>query len=171
MLQSPTDHRPPKMSLLSKCKRGNLEEVKAALSKGQLDKMTCAEKLACVRAVNPHKKNAALMKTLLGHLDIDRFGKIMEQICHISEGHPTTVTLESTPEDFSSFLSFHNVCSKQMPFPIKLTKDCITLHHIMQHSNKGEENINQTCKYPYFINTYIISILFPSYVYIQKDSI
>ena len=94
-----------------------------ALSKGQLDKMTCAEKLDCVKAVDPHKKNVALMETLLGHLDMDRFGKIMEQICHISEGHPTTVTLESTLEDFSSFLSFHNVCSKKLPFPIKITKE------------------------------------------------
>ena len=82
------------MSLLSKCKRGNFEGVKAALSEGQLDKMTCAEKLNCVKAVNkPHEKNQAVLKTLLGHLNMGRFKGIMEQIAWRVRCEQTTTKL------------------------------------------------------------------------------
>ena len=53
--------------------RGNMEGVKRALNEGSLERKTCTEKLACVKAILPHRKNLALMETLLERLDMDRY--------------------------------------------------------------------------------------------------
>ena len=67
------------MSLFSSCKRGKLEEVKAALSRGEMEALSCHEKLKCVNAALQTKRNGALMETLLEHLDLDQFNQL-EQI-------------------------------------------------------------------------------------------
>ena len=59
------------MSLFSSCKRGKLEEVKAALSRGEMEALSCHEKLKCVNAALQTKRNGALMEALMDHLDLD----------------------------------------------------------------------------------------------------
>ena len=64
------------MSLFTSCKRGNLDGVKAALSRGEMEALSCGEKLKCVNAALQTKRNGALMETLMEHLDLDRLGQL-----------------------------------------------------------------------------------------------
>ena len=59
------------MSLFSSSKRGNLDGVKAALSRGEMEALSCGEKLKCVNAALQTKRNGALMEAL-----------IIPDICH-----------------------------------------------------------------------------------------
>ena len=60
------------MSLFSSCKRGKLDGVMAALSRGEMKQLSCGEKIKCVIAVLQTKLNGALMETLMEHLDLDQ---------------------------------------------------------------------------------------------------
>ena len=75
--------------------------------------MTCAEKLACAKAVNkPNEKNQPVMRTLLGHLNMGRSKNMMEQIARKVESRcssqPTTTKLAAVPEELYSFLFRRN---------------------------------------------------------------
>ena len=87
------------MSLFSSCKRGKLDKVKAALSRGEMESLSCGEKLKCVNAALQTKRNGALMETLMEHLDLDRLGP--------GWVGPGLSFLQSDPD---AFLSFHSNC-------------------------------------------------------------
>ena len=71
------------MSLWSLCENGDLEGVKVALGRGELDEVTCMEKAAFVVAALRSKKNEAVI-TLMKHLGFDHaqhtnsFGSFIE---------------------------------------------------------------------------------------------
>ena len=92
------------MSLLSLCKRGSLEAVKAAVLRGEMEEMNCDEKLHCANTALKSGRETweilTLVDILMEHLRIDRF----EQ-----------------PDDFiyiagdqgKEFLTFHASCVKK----------------------------------------------------------
>ena len=94
------------MSLFSSCKRGKLDGVKAALSRGEMAAMCCDERLKCVKAALQTKRNGALMDTLMEHLDLDRFEEWMN---FDHDGMSSTVSFLSLGEN----LSFHSNCIKR----------------------------------------------------------
>ena len=91
--------------------RGNLEGVKRALNEGSLERKTCTEKLACVKAILPHRKNLALMETLLERLDMDRYEYILEQFYACSENG--VVKLYGSSQEFGDFIAFHGACPRE----------------------------------------------------------
>ena len=96
------------MSLLTLCKSGNLEGVKAALSRGDLGKMSCAEKLEYAMAALGSKQNAALMETLMEHLGLDQFGQI-HNIGHAMYHWAAVKTKpKSMRQQSFAFLDFHS---------------------------------------------------------------
>ena len=92
------------MSLFSSCKRGKLDRVKTALSRGEMESLSCGEKLQCVNAALQTKRNGALMETLMEHLDLDRLGP--------GWVGPGLSFLQSDPD---AFLSFHSNCWRRAP--------------------------------------------------------
>ena len=100
------------MSLFSSCKRGKLDGVKAALSRGEMEALSCHEKLKCVNAALQTKRNGALMETLLEHLDLDQFSQL-ELIMHrTANGDEAAMSFLQKEQGFS-FLSFHSNCVKK----------------------------------------------------------
>ena len=97
------------MSLFSSCKRGKLEEVKAALSRGEMEALSCHEKLKCVNAALQTKRNGALMETLMEHLDLDRLGPGWAAD-GVSGMESAMSFLHSDPD---AFLSFHSNCARR----------------------------------------------------------
>ena len=91
--------------------RGNMEGVKRALNEGSLERKTCTEKLACVKAILPHRKNLALMETLLERLDMDRYEYILEQFYACSENG--VVKLYGSSQEFGDFIAFHGACPRE----------------------------------------------------------
>ena len=69
---------------------GKLDGVKVALSRGEMEQLSCGEKLKCVNAALQTKLNGALMETLMERLDLDQ--------------------IQSNP---GAFLSFHSNCVKR----------------------------------------------------------
>ena len=94
------------MSLFSSSKRGNLDGVKAALSRGEMAAMCCDQRLKCVNAALQTKRNGALMETLMEHLDLDRLEEWMD---FDHNGMSSTVSFLSLGEN----LSFHSNCIKR----------------------------------------------------------
>ena len=94
------------MSLFSSCKRGKLDRVKAALSRGEMAAMCCDQRLKCVNAALQTKRNGALMETLMGHLDLDRLEEWMD---FDHNEMSSTVSFLSLGEN----LSFHSNCIKR----------------------------------------------------------
>ena len=95
------------MSLFSSCKRGKLDEVKAALSRGEMAAMCCDQRLKCVNAALQTKRNGALMETLMEHLDLDRLEEWMD---FDHNGMSSTVSFLSLGEN----LSFTAIVSKEV---------------------------------------------------------
>ena len=97
------------MSLFTSCKRGNLDGVKAALSRGEMEDLSCGEKLKCVNAALQTKFNGALMETLMEHLDLDRLGPGWADD-GVSGIESAMSFLQSDPD---AFLSFHSNCVRR----------------------------------------------------------
>ena len=97
------------MSLFSSCKRGKLDRVKTALSRGEMESLSCGEKLQCVNAALQTKRNGALMETLMEHLDLDRLGPGWAAD-GVSGLESAMSFLQSDPD---AFLSFHSNCVRR----------------------------------------------------------
>ena len=78
------------------------------MNEGSLERKTCTEKLACVKAILPHRKNLALMETLLERLDMDRYEYILEQFYACSENG--VVKLYGSSQEIGDFIAFHGAC-------------------------------------------------------------
>ena len=94
------------MSLFSSCKRGKLDGVKAALSRGEMEALSCGEKLKCVNAALQTKKNGALMEALMEHLDLDS----LLPVCLRSQIGDDAANSFLQKKVSLSFLSFHSNC-------------------------------------------------------------
>ena len=81
------------------------------MNEGSLERKTCTEKLACVKAILPHRKNLALMETLLERLDMDRYEYILEQFYACSENG--VVKLYGSSQEFGDFIAFHGACPRE----------------------------------------------------------
>ena len=81
------------------------------MNEGSLERKTCTEKLACVKAIPPHRKNLALVETLFEHLDMERFEYIMGQFYACSENG--VVKLFGSSQEFGDFIAFHGTCPRE----------------------------------------------------------
>ena len=92
------------MSLLSLCKRGSLEAVKAALLRGEMEEMNCDEKLHCATTALKSGRETweilTLIDILMEHLRIDRFEQPDDFICIAGD-------------QGKEFLTFHASCVKK----------------------------------------------------------
>ena len=82
-----------------------MDGVKTALSKGEMESLSCHEKLKCVNAALQTKRNGDLMETLMEHLDLDRLGPGWA-----ADGVSAMLFLQSDPD---AFLSFHSNCARK----------------------------------------------------------
>ena len=91
------------MSLLSLCKRGNLEAVKVALLRGEMEEMNCDEMLHCATTALKSGRDTweilTLVDILMEHLCIDRFEELDEFGIAGDQG--------------KEFLTFHASCVKK----------------------------------------------------------
>ena len=91
------------MSLLSLCKRGSLEAVKAAVLRGEMEEMNCDEKLHCattaLKSRRDNREILVLVHILMEYLGIDRFDEhFVSKIADDRDKH---------------FLTFHHSCMKK----------------------------------------------------------
>ena len=116
--QLPSDVQETKMSLFSSCKRGKLDGVKAALSRGEMEALSCGEKLKCVNAALLTKRNGALMETLMEHLDLDQINQLEQSRNGLGSNrnaNERAAEISFVPKTWAFFESFHSNCVKRTP--------------------------------------------------------
>ena len=106
------------MSLFSSCKRGKLDGVKRALSRGEMEALSCGEKLKCVNAALQTKRNGDLMETLMEHLDLDQINQleqIRDGLGSNRNANERAAAISFVPKTWAFFESFHSNCVKRTP--------------------------------------------------------